>query len=81
MSDTKAEWLKQKEQQAAERKQAAKVARIEKQIEETEDKIASLDAEMAEHSTDYTKAQELFAQRQALEETLEELYQQWEEMQ
>lgn len=81
LSDTKAEWLKQKEQQAAERKQAAKVARIEKQIEETEDKIASLDAEMAEHSTDYTKAQELFAQRQALEETLEELYQQWEEMQ
>lgn len=81
LSDTKAEWLKQKEQQAAERKQAAKVARIEKQIEETEEKIAALDAEMAENSADYTKAQELFTQRQAFEQTLEELYEQWEAMQ
>lgn len=81
VSDTKAEWLKQKEQQAAERKQAAKVARIEKQIEETEEKIAALDAEMAENSADYTKAQELFTQRQAFEQTLEELYAQWEEIQ
>lgn len=81
VSDTKAEWLKQKEQQAAERKQAAKVARIEKQIEETEEKIAALDTQMAENSADYTKAQELFTQRQALEQTLEDLYQQWEEMQ
>lgn len=81
VSDTKAEWLKQKEQQAAERKQAAKVARIEKQIEETEEKIAALDTQMAENSADYTKAQELFTQRQALEQTLEDLYQQWEEIQ
>ena len=36
MTDTKSDWLKQKEQQAAERKLAAKIAKVEKAIEETE---------------------------------------------
>lgn len=81
VSDTKTEWLKQKEQQAAERKQAAKVAKIEKSIEEAEGKIAALDEEMAAASADYAKAQELFAERQAWEEKLEALYEQWEEVQ
>ena len=35
-SDTKSDWLRQKEQQAAERKLANKIARLESEIEETE---------------------------------------------
>ncbi len=80
-SDTKTEWLKQKEQQAAERKQAARIAKIEKAIEEAEEKIAALDEEMAQASADYTKAQELFAERQSWADKLEELYEKWEEVQ
>lgn len=79
-SDTKNDWLRQKEQQAAERKLANKIARIETEIEETEAAIAKADADMAAASSDYTKAQEIFEQKTALEEKLETLYAAWEEL-
>lgn len=79
-SDTKNDWLRQKEQQAAERKLANKIARIESEIEETEAAIAKADADMAAASSDYTKAQEIFEQKTALEEKLETLYASWEEL-
>lgn len=79
-SDTKNDWLRQKEQQAAERKLANKIARIESEIEETEAAIAKADADMAAASSDYTKAQEIFEQKTALEEKLETLYAAWEEL-
>ncbi len=79
-SDTKNDWLRQKEQQAAERKLANKIARIASEIEETEAAIAKADADMAAASSDYTKAQEIFEQKTALEEKLETLYASWEEL-
>ncbi len=80
-SETKMDWLKQKEQLAAERKLAAKIARIEQEIEETEAAIAKADEDMALASTNYTKAQEIFEKKTKLEEQLELLFGQWEELQ
>lgn len=81
ISDTKSDWLKQKEQQAAERKLAAKIARVEKQIEETEQEIAQADADMAQASTDYTKAQEIYEKKLVAEQKLEQLMEEWEALQ
>ena len=79
-SDTKNDWLRQKEQQAAERRLANKIARTETEIEETEAAIARADADMAAASSDYAKAQEIYEQKTALEEKLETLYAAWEEL-
>ncbi len=81
ISDTKSDWLKQKEQQAAERKLAAKIARVEKEIEKTEAEIAKADADMAAASTDYTKAQEIYEQKMIAEQKLEQLMEEWEMLQ
>ncbi len=80
ISETKNDWLKQKEQQAAERKLANKIAKLEKAIEETEAAIAQADEDMAACGTDYAKAQEIFEEKTKLEEKLEELYTEWEEL-
>ena len=81
VSDTKSDWLKQKEQQAAERKLAAKIARVEKAIEEAEAAIAKADEDMAAVGTDYAKAQEIYEEKQNIEEKLEALYEEWESLQ
>lgn len=78
ISDTKNDWLKQKEQQAAERKLANKIAKLEKSIEDTEAAIAQADMDMAACGTDYSKAQDIFAEKTKLEEKLEGLYTEWE---
>lgn len=80
-SETKTDWLKQKEQQAAERKLASKITRLEQEIEETEEAIAKADENMALASADYSKAQKIFEEKTKLEEKLELLFAQWEELQ
>ncbi|WP_304507850.1 ribosomal protection-like ABC-F family protein [Anaerotignum sp.] len=80
-SETKADWLKQKEQQAAERKLASKISRLEQEIEETEEAIAKADEDMALASADYSRAQKIFEEKTKLEKKLELLYAQWEELQ
>ena len=80
ISDTKNDWLKQKEQQAAERKLANQIARLEKEIEETEQAIQQADEDMAACGTDYSKANEIFAEKTKLEEKLETLYEKWEDL-
>ncbi|MBR5468439.1 MAG: ABC-F family ATP-binding cassette domain-containing protein, partial [Firmicutes bacterium] len=82
-SDTKADWQSQKEQQAIERKLKNKIQKIEKEIEETENKITELEEELMkpEIATDAWKATEIFNEKTALEEKLEELMLQWEEVQ
>lgn len=80
ISDTKNDWLKQKEQQAAERKLANKIAKLEKEIEETETAITKADEDMAACGTDYSKANDIFAEKTKLEEKLELLYAEWEEL-
>ena len=79
-SETKADWLKQKEQQTAERRLAGKISRVEEDIEETEAAIAKADEDMAAASADYTLAQTLFEEKTQLEAKLEGLYTQWEEL-
>ncbi|MBM6829127.1 ABC-F family ATP-binding cassette domain-containing protein [Anaerotignum lactatifermentans] len=81
ISDTKSDWLKQKEQQAAERKLAAKIARVEKAIEEAEAAMAKADEDMAAVGTDYAKAQEIYEEKQKIEAQLETLYEEWESLQ
>ena len=80
ISETKNDWLKQKEQQAAERKLANKIKKIEAEIEETENAIAKADEDMAACGTDFSKANEIFAEKTKLEEKLEKLYEEWEEL-
>ena len=81
VSEGKADWLKQKEQQAQERKAAAKVNKVEQEIEQTEIKTKELDTMLFDIHADFSKAQELLEQKTQLEEQLEQLYQKWEELQ
>jgi len=80
ISETKNDWLKQKEQQAAERKLANKIKKIEAEIEETENAIAKADEDMAACGTDFSKANEIFEAKTKLEEKLEKLFEEWEEL-
>ncbi|MBQ3614815.1 MAG: ABC-F family ATP-binding cassette domain-containing protein [Anaerotignum sp.] len=80
ISETKNDWLKQKEQQAAERKLANKIKKIETEIEETENAIAKADEDMAACGTDFNRANEIFETKTKLEEKLEKLYEEWEEL-
>ena len=80
ISETKNDWLKQKEQQAAERKLANKIKKVEAEIEETENAIAKADEDMAACGTDFSKANEIFSEKTKLEEKLEKLYEEWEEL-
>jgi len=80
ISETKNDWLKQKEQQAAERKLANKIKKIETEIEETENAIAKADEDMAACGTDFSKANEIFEAKTKLEEKLEKLFEEWEEL-
>ena len=70
----------QKEQQAAERRLANRIAKLEKAIEETEAMIAQADEDMAACGTDYGKANEIYAEKTKLEERLEALFAEWEEL-
>lgn len=83
VSEGKADWLKQKQQQAEQRKAEAKINKVEKEIEQTEKEIEQLDKMLfqEEISSDFSKAQQLFEQKTKLEKHLEQLYEKWEEMQ
>ena len=80
-SATKLDWQSQKEQQAKERKIRNKIAKMEQEIEETETTIAALDEEMAAAAADFNRAQQLYEEKTALEEKLEQLMEAWEEAQ
>ncbi len=82
-TETKLSYQAQKEQQAKERKLKNQIKKIETEIEETEEKIQSLDEELMkpEIATDADKARELFDQKTELETHLSELYDKWESIQ
>lgn len=80
-SEGKVDWIKQKQIQSEQRKTVAKINRVEQEIEQTEQKIKQLNVMLEEASSDFNKAQELFEQKIILEQSLEELYKKWEEMQ
>ena len=81
--ETKLDWQSQKEKQAQERKIKNKINKLEREIEETENKISLLEEKLnsAEIATDAAKAQEVFEEKESLEEKLMALMDQWEEAQ
>lgn len=83
ISDSKADWLLQKEEQAKARKKANEIKKVETEIEKAESRIKELDELMfdPEISADSMKLSELYEEKSSLEEKLEELYEKWEEIQ
>ncbi len=72
-----------KEKASNERKRKTKIAKLEVEIEENENKIASLEEELStpEVSGDYEKLLEYTNNLDALRTSLEEMYSEWEELQ
>ncbi len=83
ISDSKGDWLMQKEEQAKARKKANEIKRVEDEIEKTETKIKELEEKLFDPdvSADSGKLKELFDEKTTLEEKLEELYEKWETVQ
>ena len=83
VSDTKTDWLLQKEEQAKARKKAGEIKKVEDEIDKAESRIKELDSLMfdPEISSDSGRLKELYEEKTALEEKLEELYEKWEEIQ
>ena len=83
VSDSKADWLMQKEEQAKARKKANEIKKVEDEIEKTEARIAELDELLftPEVNADTEKLKTLFDEKTVLETKIEDLYEKWEEIQ
>ena len=81
-SDSKLSWQQQKEEQALKRKKENQLRKCEDDIAALEDEIAQLNEQMADPAiaTDVAKLQELSQKQTALQETLEQRYEEWEEL-
>ena len=81
-SDSKLSWQQQKEEQALKRKKENRLRKCEEDIAALEDEIAQLNEQMADPAiaTDVAKLQELSKKQTALQETLEQRYEEWEEL-
>lgn len=81
--ESKINWIKQKEEQAKERKLANQITKLEKEIEETELKIQDLEALLfqEEISIDADKVREIYEEKTIYEEKLEALYDSWGQLQ
>ncbi len=81
-TESKLDWAKQKELQAAKRKRENQLAKTEKEIEELESKISDLQDEMSkpEIASNSVKLQELCKECDAAQSRLDELYELWEEL-
>lgn len=81
-TESKLDWAKQKELQAMKRKKANQLAKTEKEIEESEQKISDLQEEMSKPSiaSNSVKLQELCKECDAIQTRLDELYILWEEL-
>ena len=81
-SDSKLSWQQQKEEQALRRKKENRLRKCEDDIAALEDEIAQLNEQMADPAiaTDVAKLQELSKKQNALQETLEQRYEEWEEL-
>ena len=82
VSDSKLSWQQQKEEQALKRKKENRLRKCEDDIAALEDEIAQLNEQMADPAiaTDVAKLQELSQKQTALQETLEQRYEEWEEL-
>ena len=81
-SESKLSWQQQKEEQALKRKKENRLRKCEDDIAALEDEIAQLNEQMADPAiaTDVAKLQELSKKQTALQETLEQRYEEWEEL-
>ena len=82
VSDSKQEWIKNKNAQAQKKKITNALNKCEKEIEKIEEKLGLIDEEFAnpEISSNVGKLMELQKEKTALEEKLEKLMNEWEEL-
>lgn len=80
LSENKADWKAQKEEQARLRKKENDLKKCEAKIEELENRLAEIDAEMSDPAigTQVLKLQELSGEQAEISHSLEILYQEWE---
>lgn len=82
VSDSKLEWIENKNAQAQKKKITNALNKCEKEIEKIEEKLGLIDEEFAnpEISSNVGKLMELQKEKTALEEKLEKLMNEWEEL-
>ena len=82
VSDSKQEWIENKNAQAQKKKITNALNKCEKEIEKIEEKLALIDEEFAnpEISSNVGKLMELKKEKTALEEKLEKFMNEWEEL-
>ena len=82
VSDSKQEWIENKNAQAKKKKITNALNKCEKEIEKIEEKLGLIDEEFAnpEISSNVGKLMELQKEKTALEEKLEKLMNEWEEL-
>ena len=82
VSDSKQEWIENKNAQAQKKKITNALNKCEKEIEKLEEKLALIDEEFAnpEISSNVGKLMELQKEKTSLEEKLEKLMNEWEEL-
>ena len=81
-SQSKQDWLAQKEEQARERKRQNDLKKTEERIELLENRLAGIDEELTKEEVFSNPAETLkyHKERQSVAEELEELYAKWEEL-
>ncbi len=81
-TENKLDWRKQKELQAQQRKKENAMKRLEKDIASTEEKIDELTEllDTKEVYTDSVRSREVYEEKEALEERLMKMYEEWEEL-
>ena len=78
-TDSKTAYLKQKEEQAEERRRINRIQNAKKKAEELENRLAEIDAETEAASSDHKKLSELWVEKEAKEEELMSIYEFLEE--
>lgn len=81
-SSNKEDWKSQKEEQAKARKKQNEINKIEAEIAELEDKISECDTELSNpaYSSNAAKLIEIQKEKDTASETLEKLYEKWEQL-
>ncbi len=81
-SQSKEDWLKQKEEQAEEKRREKKILKLEAELEEAENKIKDIDRQLEKVSVenDLEKLQSLFENKQLMELKINEILEQWEQL-
>ena len=76
------DWKKQKEEQAQERKRAARVKALEKEIAQAEERDRVIDEELQKEEvfTDLARVTALSEEKARIADQLESLYDQWAEL-